>query len=122
MKDGEEVKVQDDFRKGVEQFNAEKFFDAHESWEAIWLLAPEPDRMFLQGITQVSAAFHHHSKGNYAGAKKLLQRGLEKLEQFPANYRAVRLGKLREELGPWLELFAQEQVEQKRAKPKIEWM
>ncbi len=117
----EEVKKPDFFWQGVEQFNAERFFDAHESWEAIWVRAPEPDKTFLQGITQVSAAFHHHSKGNYAGAITLLQQGLEKLEQFPADYRGVNLAKLREEAGQWLQIIARRKAHGRQgARPKIE--
>jgi hypothetical protein len=112
---------QDYFRQGVEQFNAEKFFEAHESWEAIWLHAPEPEKTFLQGITQVSAAFHHYSKGNNAGAKTLLERGLEKLAGFPADYRGLRLNKFREDAGSWLEIFARKECEPKKTKPKIQW-
>lgn len=116
-----DANVRDDFRKGVEQFNAEKFFDAHESWEAIWLHAPEPDKTFLQGITQVSAAFHHYSKGNDAGAKTLLKRGLQKLEKFPADYRGVNVEKLREEVRRWLEIIPQKITNQEEPRPKIEW-
>jgi predicted metal-dependent hydrolase len=119
---GEDATVRDYFREGVEQFNAEKFFDAHESWEAIWLHAPEPDKTFLQGITQVSAAFHHYSKGNYAGAKTLLERGLQKLAQFPVHYRGVKVDRLREEAGRWLVISPQRKEDRKEPRPKIEWV
>src|SRR5207244_5513798 len=32
------------FQKGVAQFNHGHFFEAHETWEEIWLPAPEPER------------------------------------------------------------------------------
>ena len=111
----------DKFRLGVEQFNAEKFFDAHESWEAIWLKAAEPDKTFLQGITQVTAAFHHLAQGNREGAESLLQKGLRKLEQFPAGYRSIRLDSLRNELEIWLRVFAEKGEKRKRPRPRIEW-
>jgi len=114
--------AREQFRKGVEQFNAEKFFDAHESWEAIWLTAPEPDKTFLQGITQVSAAFHHYGQGNSTGAESLMQKGLLKLEQFPADYREMKLGQLREQLRVWLAAFAENEGEWSGVRPKIEWI
>src|SRR5207302_8977166 len=40
--------VDEKFQKGVEQFNHGHFFEAHETWEEIWLPAPEPERTFLQ--------------------------------------------------------------------------
>lgn len=109
------------FQQGVDQFNAGKFFDAHESWETIWLKAPEPDKIFLQGITQVTAAFHHHSQGNREGAESLLQKGLQKLEQFPADYRGVRLEKLREELRKWAAALQKVKHRPRMKKPKIGW-
>jgi len=110
------------FQQGVDQFNAEKFFDAHESWEAIWLKAAEPDKTFLQGITQVTAAFHHHARGNREGAESLLQKGLRKLEQFPAAYRGVRLEKLREELRKWAAALGKTKHRPRMKKPKIGWV
>jgi predicted metal-dependent hydrolase len=91
------------FRRGIAQFNAGEFWEAHESWEVIWLPAAEPDKTFLQGIIQVSAGFHHHRRGNPAGARSLLRRGLAKLEGFPAGYRGIALQELRQAAQRWLE-------------------
>lgn len=110
------------FRRGVEQFNAEKFFDAHESWEAIWLKAEEPDKTFLQGITQITAAFHHFAQGNRVGAESLLQKGLRKLEQFPDHYRGVRLEKLHEELRKWAKALRKVELRPRMKTPKIGWV
>jgi predicted metal-dependent hydrolase len=113
---------EEQFRRGVNQFNAEKFFHAHENWEVIWLKAAEPDKTFLQGITQVTAAFHHHAQGNREGAESLLQKGLRKLEQFPADYRGVRLEKLREELRKWAAALGKVREMPRMKKPKIGWV
>ena len=83
------------FQKGVEQFNRGQFFEAHETWEEIWLAAAEPERTFLQGIIQVAAAFHHYQRGNRPGAQSLLEAGLNKLECFPPTHRGIRLDELR---------------------------
>ena len=90
------------FRRGVEQFNAREFWEAHESWELVWLPAPEPDKTFLQGIIQVSAGFHHYTESNPVGARSLLRRGLAKLERFPDGYRGLRLEDLRAAARAWL--------------------
>ncbi len=71
------------FRRGIEQFNAGHFFEAHETWEEVWLHSPEPDKTFLQGIIQIAAAFHHRSRGNDRGTPTLLQAGLKRLARFP---------------------------------------
>ena len=90
------------FSRGMRQFNSSEFWHAHESWEVIWLSAPEPDRTFLQGIIQVAAAFYHHQKENREGMRSLMRRGLAKLEGFPGGYHEVRLEELRCALREWL--------------------
>jgi hypothetical protein len=90
------------FARGIAQFNRGEFFASHETWEEIWLAAPEPDKTFLQGIIQVAAALHHYTRGNLAGAESLLRVGLKKLEQFPADYRQIQLEPLRESARRWI--------------------
>src|SRR5579871_1169997 len=89
------------FRRGVGQFNAQLFFEAHETWEEIWLAATEPDKTFLQGIIQIAAAFHHYNRGNTRGTRSLLEAGLKRLEQFPAVHREIELEALRAEARAW---------------------
>jgi predicted metal-dependent hydrolase len=84
------------FRKGIDQFNAQAFFEAHETWEEIWLTAAEPEKTFLQGIIQVSAAFHHYRRGNFAGARSLLVAGAVKLDRFPEDHNGLELRELRD--------------------------
>lgn len=96
----------DPWQRGIKQFNRREFFQCHESWEQIWLPAPEPDKTFLQGIIQVACAFHHESRGNRAGAESLLRRGLAKIEQFPADYRGIDVEAVRAAARKWREAFA----------------
>lgn len=107
------------FRRGVEQFNAREFWEAHESWELVWLPAPEPDKTFLQGIIQVSAGFHHYTESNPAGARALLRRGLAKLERFPDGYRGLRLEDLRAAARAWLAALDGEAASTPGAFPQI---
>ncbi len=94
------------FQKGLEQFNHSHFFEAHETWEEIWLSAAEPEKTFLQGIIQVAAAFHHYTCGNPAGAGSLLQAGAKKLEQFPETHRGLALEELRAAVRRWIAALA----------------
>src|SRR5277367_1887881 len=96
------------FARGMHQFNSREFWHAHESWEAIWLTAPEPDKTFLQGIIQISAAFYHHQRGNLEGMRSLMRRGLAKVEQLPAGYRGVRVEELRRAVRKWVAASAAE--------------
>jgi uncharacterized protein len=93
-------------QKGIEQFNAGHFFDAHETWEEIWLLSPEPEKTFLQGIIQITAAFHHHSRGNLLGTRSLLEAALRRLSHFPETQGGIALDPLREAARQWVAALA----------------
>lgn len=110
------------FRKGIEQFNARFFFEAHETWEEIWLTAPEPEKTFLQGIIQVSAAFHHYRRGNPAGAQSLLTAGLLKLSRFRENHQGLDLKALRDAARRWVKALASSQDPGSDALPQITWV
>jgi hypothetical protein len=97
---------QDAFRRGIEQFNAGRFFEAHETWEEVWLRSPEPEKTFLQGIIQITAAFHHYSRGNTRGTRSLLEAGLGRLERFPDAHRGIELAALRMEAKAWAAALA----------------
>lgn len=111
----------DPFARGVEQFNRREFFESHETWEAIWLVAAEPDKTFLQGIVQVAAAFHHFRRGNRVGAESLLRQGLKKLETFPKDYRNIRLESLRGFARRWLAALEDGESPGADSFPRIEW-
>jgi uncharacterized protein len=107
------------FAHGVELFNTRYFFEAHEAWEEIWLLAAPPEKTFLQGLIQVTAAFHHHSRENLRGTKSLLRAGLLKLEDFPPHHRGLNIEKLRKAARRWLEVLDSEEVVSWPALPRI---
>jgi len=67
---------------GIEQFNGGFFFEAHETWEELWLQSPWPVRRFVQGLIQLAAAFVHLMRHEYPGTIGLLDAALTKLEGF----------------------------------------
>ena len=73
------------FNKGVDLFNQKNFYDAHEEWEEMWSNYYLKDRLFIQGLIQVTVSFYHLSTNNIKGAKNLMKRGVEKLNQFLPN-------------------------------------
>ena len=83
------------FQQGLEAFNSRHFFEAHEHWEEVWLETPNPEKKFLQGLIQVAAAFHHHSRANDLGCRKLLRGGLLKLDLCPEEFRGIAIEPLR---------------------------
>lgn len=66
--------------EGLRHYNAGRFLEAHEAWESVWLTTPQPEKTFLQGLIQVTVAFHHLSRANSLGATRLLAAALAKLE------------------------------------------
>ena len=107
------------YQRGLEAFNSGRFFDAHELWEDVWRETPEPDKRFLQGLIQVAAAFHHYSRGNMLGTRKLLQAGLLKLDAFPATHGGLAIEPLRAAVRDWLRTMARGEAPAEMAPPRI---
>ena len=107
------------FARGVALFNTRYFFEAHEAWEEIWLHTAPPEKTFLQGLIQVTAAFHHHSRENLRGTKSLLRAGLLKLDDFPPHHRGLHLEKLRKVARRWLDALDRGETVSWPALPRI---
>jgi uncharacterized protein len=75
--------------QGLGHYDAGEFFTAHEAWETIWLEAHEPYKTFLQGLIQVTAAFHHLQRNNPVGTGRLLQAALRRLEPYPPGFGGI---------------------------------
>ena len=69
-----------DLREGLRCFHSAAFFEAHEHWESVWLVAQEPEKTFLQGLIQVAASFHHLKRGNLEVTVSLLRSALRLLD------------------------------------------
>lgn len=96
------------FEVGLAHFDAEKFFEAHEFWEEIWLVEAEPEKTFLQGLIQITAAFHHHQRGNPDGAQSLLTSGIVKLLRFPEDHNGLPIKELREIAKKWVRALGEQ--------------
>ncbi len=88
--------------EGIAAFNAGRFFSCHEILEEAWLSTHGPARLFLQGLIQIAAGFHHIVNANRLGARSQLDRGLEKLSRYPDRYEGVAVGELCNEVTIWL--------------------
>jgi uncharacterized protein len=108
------------FRKGLEAFNTSRFYEAHEDWEEVWLKTPNPDKMFLQGLIQVAAAFHHYSRANHEGTRNLLQAGLSKLDLFPEVHGGLEIEPLRTAVRQWLQALDDGESPEQSTIPRID--
>ena len=77
--------------KGIQEFNAEAFFEAHDTLEEVWMDVRGENRMFFQGLIQLSIGYYHLGCENYPGADHLLTRGLSKLEPNTSSACGVEL-------------------------------
>jgi len=107
------------FLKGLEAFNSGHFYEAHEHWEEVWLETPNPEKMFLQGLIQVAAAFHHHSRANLLGTRNLLHSGLLKLDRFPGVHGGLEIETLRRAVREWLAALNAGEIPKSENPPRI---
>lgn len=92
--------------QGLKCYRAEEFFEAHEHWESVWLQLQDSERMFLQGVIQVTVAFHHYTKKNRRGALSLLKRALSLFESLPSsNFGGIDLRALCTDIRKWTHSF-----------------
>ncbi len=105
--------------EGVYLFNTGKFFEAHEALEAVWLKTKGDDKIFLHGLIQIAAAFHHFQRRNPAGFRSLLEKGLKKLERVGAAKYGIDLDSLLKQLQPWREILKREEESANRETPPL---
>lgn len=79
----------DSIAAGVELFNAHRFWDAHEAWETLWLRSEGEPKLFLQGLIQLTAAYHHVQRGTLPGGLRLFSSAAGKLQPFRDGYLGV---------------------------------
>jgi predicted metal-dependent hydrolase/CheY-like chemotaxis protein len=82
-------------RHGIDEFNAGEYFEQHEWLEKAWLEEQRPVREMYQGILQVGVGFLQIERGNWAGAIKLLRRGLPRLRSLPPICQGVDIATFR---------------------------
>jgi uncharacterized protein len=74
------------FRQGVQEFQQGQFYECHDTLEALWIEAQEPNKTFLQGVLQISVACYHLSNQNWKGAVILLGEGIRRLSSYRPEY------------------------------------
>ena len=79
----------DPIQDGIRLFNERYFFEAHEVLEDAWRREHGEPKVFLQGLIQLCAAYHHTQNNNFVGAVTLLERGAEKIRRYPPGYLGI---------------------------------
>ena len=82
------------FEKGIEYFNTGYYFEAHDTFEEIWMDERGEDVRFYQGLVQLATGFYHLRMDNLKGAESQLSKGFAKLEKYKPRYRNLELTEL----------------------------
>lgn len=83
-----------EFWQSVEQFNQQEFYACHDTLEALWMEALEPQKRFYQGILQIAVACYHLSNLNWRGAVILLGEGIGRLRDYQPVYEGIDVTEL----------------------------
>ncbi|WP_375496827.1 DUF309 domain-containing protein [uncultured Nostoc sp.] len=86
--------IPQEFWQGVEQFNSGQFYACHDTLEALWIEASEPEKTFYQGILQIAVALYHLENRNWRGAVILLGEGSNRLRRYPSSFGGVDVDEL----------------------------
>ncbi|MBO0352202.1 DUF309 domain-containing protein [Phormidium pseudopriestleyi FRX01] len=86
--------ISEEFWQAVDQFNAQDFYACHDTLEALWMDAVEPDKKFYQGVLQIAVALYHLGNLNWRGAAILLGEGMSRLGYYSPEYYTIDVEKL----------------------------
>jgi uncharacterized protein len=95
-------RMPEEFWQGVEQFNTEQYYACHDTLEALWIEATEPEKTFYQGILQIAVALYHLGNRNIRGAAILLGEGRNRLRRYPSVYGGIDVDELLDASGELL--------------------
>ncbi|MDF0552901.1 DUF309 domain-containing protein [Kamptonema sp. UHCC 0994] len=86
-----DLEIPTEFWQGVQQFNDREFYACHDTLEALWMEASEPQKRFYQGILQIAVALYHLGNRNWRGAVILLGEGINRLNYYQPTYAEINV-------------------------------
>lgn len=81
--------------RGGEEFDAGRFYEAHEEWEHEWLDSEGVDRSLLQALIQTAAAYVHLQRGNPEAVASLAESARQHLDTVPEGHLGVDVDSVR---------------------------
>ena len=82
------------YLQGINLFNEEDFFEAHEVWEDLWTEIIGEDKKFYQGLIQAAVALLHFGNENLGGARKVYESSRKYLEPYAPVHLGLDLNQL----------------------------
>lgn len=86
------------FEHGMAEYEKGDYFQAHDIWEELWSDYSRKDRLFIQGLIQLSVSFVHLQNGNLTGARNLLSKCRQKFDNYSGNQRGINMENLKKSL------------------------
>ncbi|MCU0542148.1 MAG: DUF309 domain-containing protein [Oscillatoriaceae cyanobacterium Prado104] len=83
-----------EFWQGIAEFNSQEYYACHDTLEALWMEAGEPEKTFYQGILQIAVALYHLGNQNWRGAAILLGEGINRLGYYQPVYSQIAVDEL----------------------------
>jgi uncharacterized protein len=83
-----------EWQQAIEQFSNREYYACHDTLEALWIDAIEPDKKFYQGVLQIAVACYHLGNKNRQGALVLLGEGMGRLRHYTPIYAGINIEKL----------------------------
>ena len=87
----------------VQQINEGRYWQAHETLEAVWLPAPYPLRLLYYALIKLAVGLLHLERRNASGARRQLQAAVDFLEPFAPRFLGLRTDLLLEDARARLE-------------------
>ncbi len=85
-----------------ECFNRQRFFEAHEALEPLWLSQRQgPNGAFYKGLIQLAGAFVHWQKHRPRPAAALFALARINLQKYPATYEGLNVKGLLAMIDEW---------------------
>ena len=91
------------FAAAVQQINQGRYWQAHETLEAVWLQTPYPLRLFYYALIKLAVGLLHMERGNMEGARQQLRAVVDFLEPFSPGFHGLRTDRLLEDARARLE-------------------
>ncbi len=89
--------------RGIDYFNHEYFFEAHDEFEELWMDARDAlSRTLFHGLVHLATGFYHYRMDNFTGMKSQLRKGLERLRKLPSRCHGVNVERLLEQIEPFV--------------------
>lgn len=98
--------------KGLQAFNRQAFYDAHEFFETAWRTSSLNEREFYRALLQISGGFYRLTEDRPTAARKFFDRARFWLQPFPSHFKSIDINALRGWLTALLNALAEERPSQ----------